>query len=208
MQESARRIVTYTDLLTQQLDGKIEDAETQLSLHYIDTQSRRLQTMLSDVESYLSADQPKGEMVPVNVTNLLTTLLIHLDERLIAAHATVNLGLLPEVLLDKFRLSEMFRIVLDNSLKHANSPSALKISISGERSGSLVHYRISDNGIGIEEQYRDRVFQLFERVSSTFPGSGIGLSILRRIVESAGGKVWIEATPGGGCSVEIDLPAG
>jgi signal transduction histidine kinase len=84
----------------------------------------------------------------------------------------------------------------------------LRIDIGGEQSGALVRYQISDNGPGVEEAYRGRVFRVFERLSSGGEGTGVGLAILRRIVESAGGHAWLEETSGGGCRLVLELPAG
>ena len=69
-----------------------------------------------------------------------------------------------------------------------------------------MRYRVSDNGPGIELQYRERVFRPFERLQSGGDGTGIGLALVRRIAESAGGTAWIEETPGGGCTVLVELP--
>ena len=71
-----------------------------------------------------------------------------------------------------------------------------------------MRYAISDNGPGVEEEYRRRVFRIFERLSSSSAGTGVGLAILRRISESAGGHAWLEETPGGGCRLVLELPAG
>jgi signal transduction histidine kinase len=115
--------------------------------------------------------------------------------------------------------------VLDNALQHAGAESRrwrdgtpetnaappaaapLHITLDGECVGSRVRYCISDNGTGIEKQYRERVFRAFERLESGGHdnGTGIGLAIVRRIVESCGGRAWIEETPGGGCSVRFEL---
>jgi signal transduction histidine kinase len=71
-----------------------------------------------------------------------------------------------------------------------------------------VRYSVSDNGPGVEAEYRERVFRVFERLTANGEGTGIGLAILRRVAESTGGHAWIEETPGGGCRVLFDLPAG
>jgi signal transduction histidine kinase len=99
-------------------------------------------------------------------------------------------------------------VTLDNALNQSQDGRTLHIEITGERQGDRVCYSISDNGPGVEPEYRERVFRVFERLSSAGEGTGIGLSILRRVVESTGGRAWIEETPGGGCRVLFDLPAG
>ena len=127
------------------------------------------------------------------------------------------------VLLLGLCLADLFEIVLGNALQHggaesrrrrhgapesnAAAPGAvpLHITLDAERVGSLVRYRVSDNGPGIEAQYRERVFRAFERLESGGAGTGIGLAIVRRIAESCGGRAWIEEAPGGGCSVRFEI---
>jgi light-regulated signal transduction histidine kinase (bacteriophytochrome) len=86
----------------------------------------------------------------------------------------------------------------------------LHIEIEGERQESKVRYSISDNGPGVEAQYRERVFRVFERLTSddTVDSTGIGLAILRRVAESCNGRAWIEEAPGGGCRLLVELPVG
>jgi light-regulated signal transduction histidine kinase (bacteriophytochrome) len=208
LQEPARRIASYAERLKAQLTGELENAEAQLSLNYLDTNARHLKVMLGDIELYLAAAQPIGISSSMNVKELLRKKLLEMERRINDVHATVSLGQLPEVHLDSHRINTVFSIALDNALTHAQSIMPLKLTISGERVGSRVFYRISDNGVGIEEQYRERVFRVFERISAKASGSGIGLSILRRIAESTGGRAWIEETLGGGCTLIIDLPTG
>jgi len=207
LQEPARRLSIYAGQLSKQLHGKVDDPEASLSLEFISAQSRRLQDMLGDIERYLAADQPRGEVHSINVAEQLAVMLHKIEPNLRAAQADVKLGNLPNVLLDLPRFNDIFKLALGNALTYAKQ-TPLHIFISGERLGNRARYCIRDNGIGIAEQYRERVFSVFERLQSGGDGSGIGLSILRRIAESAGGRAWIEEAQGGGVCVLIDLPAG
>jgi PAS domain S-box-containing protein len=208
LQEPARRIGTYAERLAAQLAGKIEDPEAHLSLDFIHTQSRHLQDLLNDVERYLAADQPLGEIKSINLAANLDALNISLASRLQKAHAELKFDTLPKVLLDEPRLNALLSIIIENALEHAPQGNPLLITISGESFGNRVRYRFSDNGAGIEAQYRERVFRVFEHLSAKHLGTGIGLAILRRIAESTGGDAWLEETPGGGCSVMVNLPRG
>lgn len=208
LQEPARRIATYAGRLANQMAGKINDDEAQFSLDLIGVNAARLQEMLIDVERYLAADQARGVVQALEVGRLLEALMKKLEPRLVATHAEIKLGALPAVLLDMPRLNDVFSIIIDNALAHAPTTHPLTIAVSGEQNAGRVCYRISDNGNGIEAQYRERVFRVFEKLSASSTGTGIGLAILRRIAESTGGRAWIEEAPGGGCSVLIDLPAG
>ena len=207
LQEPARRLSRYAERLNGQLAGRIDDAETRLSLAFIGQQARRMKKQLSDIERYLAADQPRGKIAPCDVGKTVAQLLDRLAKRIAEAGATVSVGDLPPVSIDTPRLADLFEMALDNALLYGAAPG--RIAIDGEHRGSRVRYRISDNGPGIEEEYRERVFRVFERLTSggESAGTGTGLAIVRRIAESCSGRAWIEEAAGGGCCVTIELAA-
>jgi signal transduction histidine kinase len=208
LQEPARRVASYAGRLRGQLAGRIDDAEVQVSLDFLSQQAGRLQELLRDVELYLSADQPRARIESCAAEPLLAALLATRAEVIAQIGARVNVGSLPAALIDPPRLLDLFRIALDNALRHGRGEQALRIDIDGELCGEWVRYQVSDNGPGVEEEYRGRVFRVFERLSSSGEGTGVGLAILRRIAESAGGMAWLEEAPGGGCRLVLQLPAG
>lgn len=207
LQEPARRVVTYSGQLRTLLAGRVEDQEVQLSLDFICEQAIRLRKLLCDVELYLAADQPLGKVEPCDAEKVVRAVLAKLSERTAEAGAKVSVGHLPPVLIDVRRLAHMFEIALDNALQHGRGGQPLAIDISGRLEGQYVRYYISDNGAGVEEAYRERVFRVFERLSSEGEGTGAGLAILRRIAESADGCAWLEESAAGGCCVVLELPA-
>jgi PAS domain S-box-containing protein len=225
LQEPARRMASYAERLGKQLAGKLDDPEARLSLDFISQQARYQQNMLRDVERYLAADQPRGEIALSDARQTVAALLARAQDRISAAGAGITVGELPPAWIDAPRLVDLFEIVLGNALQHggaesrrrrdgtpesnAAAPGAvpLHITLDGERIGTLVRYRVSDNGPGIEEQYRERVFRAFERLESGGAGTGIGLAIVRRIAESCGGRAYIDVAQGGGCCVVFELSA-
>jgi signal transduction histidine kinase len=132
---------------------------------------------------------------------------------LASQQATLDVGILPAAMLDRPRLTDLFTVLLDNALRHGQSVDpnvASIIRISGEREDGMSRFRIADNGSGVPVEYLERVFEIFERLSvaNRDVGTGIGLSIARRIVESRHGKIWIENLPQGGAMVVFELPDG
>lgn len=208
LQEPARRIASYAERLTAQLAGQLDDAEALLSLEYIGQQARRQQNLLRDVERYLAADQARGEVRDIDVRKMVAGMLEKMAGHISDEGAEITLGDLPSARIDAVRLNDMFAVALDNALDHGHSEHTLRIAIEGERVGKRARYSVSDNGPGMEPEYRERVFRVFERLSTAGKGTGIGLAILRRVAESTGGRAWIEETPGGGCRLLFDLPAG
>lgn len=206
LQEPARRIANYSERLTAQLVGRLDDAEARLSLEYIGCQARRQQHLLHDVEHYLAADRPRGEVKVIDVRKTVSQILEESAARIQAGGAEISLGGLPAAWIDAPRLKDLFAVALDNALEYGQSNRPLRIAITGERLGKRVRYSVADNGPGVVPEYRERVFRVFERLTTGGEGTGIGLAILRRVAESTGGRAWIEEAPGGGCRLLFELP--
>ena len=104
----------------------------------------------------------------------------------------------------------MMEILLDNSVRYRNPDRPLRIHVSAAATGAKVRLRFADNGPGIAPEYRNLVFQVFERLHPLAgeDNTGVGLSVIRRIVEHENGKVWIEETPGGGATIVLEFPIG
>ncbi|WP_448191449.1 sensor histidine kinase [Azospirillum sp. sgz301742] len=209
LQEPARRLVSFAKRLQARLAGQPDDGDVAFSLTVIADQAGRMRDLLRDIQLYLAADQPLGAARLTDVAGVLRAVLERMADRIGETGAEVTLGDLPPVVADPPRLQEVFAIVIGNAVRHWLGERPLTIHVTGERTEDRVRYRVADNGPGIPEQYRDRVFRVFERLHATpgDGGTGIGLAIVRRIVESAGGVATIEETPGGGTTVVLDLPA-
>ena len=214
LMEPTRRLTSYAQQLRSRLanlsalDG---DDEVNTSLTYIERDAARLRTLVRDVQLYLAAGTPRGDVAMQDTAALLGALQQHLATQL--ASVKLDIGPLPNAMLDRPRLNDLFSLLLDNALRHgqpADPAVALNIRISGEREADLSRFRISDNGSGIPAQYLERVFGIFERLTAAGrdSGTGIGLSIARRIVESRHGRIWLENPPEGGTVVVFELPDG
>jgi signal transduction histidine kinase len=218
LQEPARRLVSFAERLRQQLDGKLDVGDARLSLKFIDEQARHQQGLLHDIELFLAADCPRAAVMLTDAALVVAAVL----ERMPATddHAGVEFRVadLPSAWIDSPRLADLFSLALDNALHHARGGGQaagmddrpLRIGVGGERRGQRVRYWVTDNGQGIEPAYRERVFRVLERLGhgkGAQGGTGIGLAIVRRIVESCGGSAWIEDAPEGGCCLMFELPA-
>ena len=185
LQEPARRVASYAERLGKQLAGKLADPEARLSLDFIGQQARRQQALLRDVERYLAADQPRGKLHLSDATKSIAYACDKLAAKLAGQPVEVNVGPLPPAWIDTARLNDLFEIALDNALMHGGTKSRfsqdgkekLVITIDGERTGAQVRYRVSDNGPGIEPEYRERVFGVFEKLGTGSASTGIGMRL-------------------------------
>lgn len=115
---------------------------------------------------------------------------------------------MPRVYADEIRVREVMQNLIENAIKFSRSGGKPHIDISAEAQADKVLCRVRDNGPGIDPQYHDKVFELFDRLDNDIPGTGIGLALVKRIIEIHGGNIWIEPIPDtpGACFV-FELPA-
>jgi signal transduction histidine kinase len=205
-QEPTRRLVSFA----QRLLAKSElasDKDSSLSLHFIDTESKRLSALVRDVQRYLALDHNKDS---AGESTSSAAALRHCVAAAGSAAAFANIVLhepLPRVQLANKALHELFTILLDNALRYHDPQRTLRIEVSATQVDKRAVFRFSDNGNGIAPQYRAQVLGLFNRlVPSNIPGTGMGLALANKIVSLAGGQLHIEDGLEGGACIIFDLP--
>lgn len=214
LMEPTRRLTSYAQQLRARVDLLPDargDEELYESLKYIEQDAARLRGMVRDVQLYLSAGTPRAELRMEDANSVLEALRPRLAAQFQARKVELEIAILPEVMLDRPRLTDVFAVLLDNALRHGQPPDpdvTARICISGEREDGLSRFRVRDNGRGVPPEYLERIFEIFERLNVTGgeSGTGIGLSIARRIVESRHGRIWIENIPDGGAMVVFEVP--
>lgn len=208
LQEPVRRLTSFSTRLERTLGPTLDSLpDAQVSLGFIIDNAAHLRSLLQDVQVYLSADQPRGDVAPVNAAWAVEEARTRLSDAIAEAQADIIAMPLPDVVIDRPRLRDIMVVLLENAVKFRRPNVPLKVVIEGGGAADDVYLRVIDNGIGIEPRFRDRVLQVFERLHkiTEYRGTGIGLSIVRRIAESLDGEVFIEDGIEGGTSITVVL---
>ncbi|MGZ8180893.1 MAG: PAS domain-containing protein [Methylobacter sp.] len=208
LQEPVRRLVSFVQRLRTHIPAEQLNEDAIASLNFIEQGAARQSALVHDIQLYLAADQPRSKLEKVAVADVIANLLKDRASLMRETGAQVDYGDICSVYIDRPRLKDIFSILLDNALHYRHPKLTPHIRITSELKLGRAVYRVADNGIGIPEEYRERVFGVFERlqVHDDQNSTGIGLAIVRRIVESCGGSVSMQETPGGGATVLFDLP--
>ncbi|MGR8929956.1 MAG: c-type heme family protein [Gammaproteobacteria bacterium] len=207
LMEPTRRLLSYAQRLRNRLDHRLEDEDTRLSLAFIEQSATRLRDLIRDIERYLAASIVRGPLQLTEPSIALKEVQKRLSKLIADRHALIDVQAIPLVYLDLPRLTDIFEVLLVNALVHTNADQPVRIRISAETLSSAIRIRVDDNGPGVPAEYRDRVFGVFEQLRpNPLAGTGIGLAIARRIIESRNGKIWIETAALGGTAVVFELP--
>ncbi|MDD1674044.1 MAG: ATP-binding protein [Methanomicrobiales archaeon] len=207
LQEPLRNVKSFTQLLSKRYEGKL-DQDADEFIGYIVDGTSRMQDLVSDLLEY-SRVTTRGE--PFRSTDLGEALHFVTDSlsTLIDTNgAFVSYDPLPVVMGDYVQLTQVFQNLIENAIKfHGSDPP--RIHISAQDLGKEWQFSVRDNGIGIDPQYHERIFVMFQRLHhrSAFAGTGIGLAICKRIIERHGGRIWVESEPGTGSTFFFTIPS-
>ncbi len=207
LQEPLRMVASYTQLLGRRYKGKL-DKDADEFIHYAVDGVNRMQRLIQDLLAYSRVGTRGREFKPCDANKVLERSLANLQALVGETHATIDAGPLPTVLGDETQLTQLFQNLIGNALKF-RGPEAPRVEVRAEPQGAEWRFSVKDNGIGIDPQYFERIFIIFQRLhgKEEYPGTGIGLSICKKIVERHGGRIGLESQPGGGSTFWFTLPA-
>jgi PAS domain S-box-containing protein len=208
LQEPLRMISSYADLLQRRLAG-IADEKTSRYTAYMVEGADRIRQLVDDLATLSSISTEDREPSQVATRAVVTAAVAALQPQLDACGGQILYGDLPDVMADRRQLTQLFRHLIDNSLKF-RSADPPRIDISVRRDGTMQLFAVKDNGTGFDSaKYGERVFGMFQRLHTRdqYPGTGIGLTLARKIVERNGGRIWVESSPGAGTTIFFTVPA-
>jgi light-regulated signal transduction histidine kinase (bacteriophytochrome) len=207
LQEPLRMVSSYTQLLARRYKDKLDKDADEFIAFAVDG-ANRMQRMINDLLTYSRAGTRGKEFTSVDCEAALGQAHANLRIAIEEHNAVITHDPLPTVMADEGQLAQLFQNLISNAIKFRGEEPP-RIHVSARRRNQEWVLSVRDNGIGIEPQYTERIFVIFQRLHTRaeYPGTGIGLAICRRIVERHGGRIWVESEPGKSSTFFFTLPA-
>lgn len=207
LQEPLRTITAYTELVFRRNKSAFDPSTTQM-IEFIISATKRMSTLIRSLLDYAKTGRGERDLSPVAVGSALQLALDNLNSPITERKATIQVGEMPTVRADHDQLARVFQNLIANALKYCPADRTPALNITAEKQGPEWVICIEDNGAGFDPAQKDAIFQSFYRLQrDEASGSGLGLSICRKIVQSFGGRIWAETTPGEGSKFCLTLPA-
>lgn len=205
LQEPLRMVSSFTQLLARKYKGQLSE-EADGYINYAVDGAQRMQVLINDLLEYSRVTRKGKPFLEIDSSNALGQAIANLRKKIEDTDAIVIIGDMPSIFADEGQIVRLFQNLIDNAIKYKSDVPPM-ISISAHDNKSEWLFAIKDNGIGIDPEYNERIFEIFERLHSTskYPGTGIGLAICRKIVERHRGKIWVEANNDNGVTFNFTI---
>ncbi len=210
----ARLMVEFARLLGER-QSAFADAEDRALLTEIISNGERLKAMMQGLLSFSRLNTLAAPHVAIDTQKIADHCRLLIQDKLGKAGGKLEIGPLPRLMGDADQILQLFNFLIGNSVKFHREGVPPQISVSAERTGGTWTFSVRDNGVGVEPEYREKVFKPFQKLhgEGVFPGAGMGLALARKIVALHDGRIWIAEPPkdvgmGAGTVVKFTLPAG
>lgn len=207
LQEPLRKIQTFSGRLSEKYAQNLEGRGLDY-LNRMEDAAARMQRLIEDLLAYSRVATQGRPFTSVNLNQIIQTVLSDLESRIKQENATIQVSQLPTIVGDDIQLAQLFQNLITNGIKFHKDDEDPIIHIQSQQESETCIIKVSDNGIGFDEKYLDRIFNMFQRLHSrtNYEGTGVGLAVCRRIVERHGGKISAISQPEKGATFIIQLP--
>jgi len=205
--EPLRTITGFTELLARRYTGQLDDKADRYVKHIV-TGTARMQRLIDDLLAYSRVGRVEIAPEPIALDAAVDHVCASLSAVIADSGAAVTHDQLPTVFADPQQIAQVLQNLIGNAIKFQAAGAAPRITVTAERDDALWRIDVTDNGIGIDPRFADRIFRMFQRLHAQheYTGTGIGLAICQRIVERNGGRIWVESQPGSGSTFSFTLP--
>ena len=206
LQEPLRMVTLYSQLLEKRYKESLDDDADDF-IEYIVEGAQRMRQLIEDLLEYSRVNSQSNEFENVDIEEVLDSVLSNLSISIVEYDVTISHDNLPTIFGDKNQISQVLQNLIINAIKfHGQKPP--KIDVSAKNNGKEWIFAVADNGIGIKSEHQKQIFEVFKRLHTReeYPGTGIGLSIIQKIVHHHGGRIWVESEPGKGSTFYFTIP--
>ncbi len=206
LQEPLRMVASYTQLLAKRYKGKL-DSDADDFIDYVVDGARRMQVLINDLLTYSRVGTRGKPFERTDCEVVFGRAFANLQVAIHESNAIVTHDHLPTIPADASQLEQLFQNLIGNAIKfRGQEPS--RVHVSAQENGNEWLFSVTDNGIGIDSEYTERIFVIFQRLhgGAEYPGTGIGLAVCKKIVERHGGRIWVESQPGKGSTFYFTIP--
>lgn len=206
LQEPLRMVSSYVQLFARRYADQV-DPQARKYIDYAVDGAKRMQSLINALLEYSRVgrkEQPSRVSPGLALAQALENLRSAIEE----AGAVVTSDALPEVVIDGRQLTQVFQNLVGNAVKFRRPDVTPRIHVSARLDGDEAEFGVHDNGIGLDPRHADRIFVIFQRLHTReeYSGTGIGLSIAKKVIDRAGGRIWVESEPGQGSTFLFTLP--
>ena len=194
LQEPLRMVSSYTQLLSRRYSGKL-DSDADEFIGFAVDGAKRMQALISDLLTYSRAGRQDGNHELVDVQDVVAEVLQNLSSRIEDAGSVVTFEDLTTLVADRKQLVSVFQNLISNSIKYRSATRESRITVTAEQQSNSWKFAVNDNGIGLDTAFTDRIFTIFQRLHGReeYQGTGIGLAVVKKLIERAGGNIWVES---------------
>jgi light-regulated signal transduction histidine kinase (bacteriophytochrome) len=178
-------------------------------IRFVVDAGKKMQSLIADLLAYSRVTTKESNLVRTESGAVLQETLAALKPKIDRCNVRITNDPLPPVMADATQLGQVFQNLIGNAIKFRQHDGTPEIHVSGKRVDGMVQFSVRDNGIGIDPEYFDKIFVIFQRLHryEEYEGTGIGLALCKRIIERHGGRIWVESEVGKGSTFFFTLPA-
>jgi PAS domain S-box-containing protein len=208
LQEPLRNVVSFAQLLSRRYTGKLDPSADEY-IGYVVDGGKRMQALVQDLLEYSRVHTRGRAFETVQCEEIVEKVIQNLHITIQETDAVIKSGPLPTVFADPTQLTLVFQNLIGNAIKFRRKDLQPHISISADKNNDWWTIAVKDNGIGIDSAFFDRIFVIFQRLHTRdkYPGTGVGLAIVKKIIERHGGRIWVESKLGKGSTFYFTLPS-
>ncbi len=206
LREPIRKIIGFTQVFSREFKGKM-DENSKENIGFITEGAQRMRMLIDDILEFSRVGRAELTLEMVSFNDIVKEALDNLQQAIKDHQAKIQYNNLPILAVHKIYMIRLFQNLIENAIKYRKENVPPEITITAQKDKSKWLFSVRDNSIGIEKEFHQRIFIIFQRLhpKDKYPGTGMGLTLCQKIVERHGGRIWVESQPGQGSTFKFTL---